>query len=138
VFGLALSGASTVVMLKALEQHGLLDSVNGCIAIGWLVVEDVATVVVLVVLPVIAASTSSGPWSAARGQSADPVAGAHSQHGNADGREGAHHAHGALRHGCLQSRALRASGASATSALDSRGPIVPFVKTHSKTTLHRG
>jgi CPA2 family monovalent cation:H+ antiporter-2 len=60
VFGLALSVASTVVMLKALEQRGLLDSVNGRIAIGWLVVEDMATVVALVALPVIAASTLTG------------------------------------------------------------------------------
>jgi CPA2 family monovalent cation:H+ antiporter-2 len=60
VFGLALSVASTVVMLKALEQRGLLDSVNGRIAIGWLVVEDMVTVVALVTLPVIAASTMSG------------------------------------------------------------------------------
>jgi K+:H+ antiporter len=56
VFGLALSVASTVVLLKALEQRGLLDTVNGHIAVGWLVVEDLASVVTLIVLPVIAAS----------------------------------------------------------------------------------
>lgn len=59
VFGLALSVASTVVMLKALEQQGLLDSVNGRIAVGWLIVEDVAMVVALVILPVIAVSSGS-------------------------------------------------------------------------------
>ncbi len=51
VFGLALSVASTVVVLRALEDHGLQQSVNGHIAIGWLVVQDLAMVLVLVLLP---------------------------------------------------------------------------------------
>jgi CPA2 family monovalent cation:H+ antiporter-2 len=51
VFGLALSVASTVVLLKALESRGVLESVNGRIAIGWLVVEDLVMVLVLVLLP---------------------------------------------------------------------------------------
>lgn len=51
VFGLALSVASTVVLLRALESRGILDSVNGRIAVGWLVVEDLVTVLVLVLLP---------------------------------------------------------------------------------------
>jgi CPA2 family monovalent cation:H+ antiporter-2 len=50
VFGLSLSCASTVVLLKALESRGVLDSMNGRIAVGWLVVEDLATVFVLVLL----------------------------------------------------------------------------------------
>jgi CPA2 family monovalent cation:H+ antiporter-2 len=54
VFGLSLSIASTVVLLKALEIRGLLGSVNGRIAVGWLVVEDIATVLVLVLLPPLA------------------------------------------------------------------------------------
>jgi CPA2 family monovalent cation:H+ antiporter-2 len=54
VFGLALSVASTVVLLRALEDRGILSSLNGQIAVGWLVVEDLAMVVALVVLPVIA------------------------------------------------------------------------------------
>ena len=54
VFGLALSVASTVVLLKALEHRGVLDSVNGRIAIGWLIVEDLVMVLVLVVLPALA------------------------------------------------------------------------------------
>ena len=54
VFGLALSVASTVVLLRALEERGALDSVNGRIAVGWLVVEDVVTVIVLVLLPALA------------------------------------------------------------------------------------
>jgi CPA2 family monovalent cation:H+ antiporter-2 len=51
VFGLALSVASTVVLLRALEDRGILESVNGRIAVGWLVVEDLAMVLVLVLLP---------------------------------------------------------------------------------------
>jgi len=54
LFGLALSVASTVVLLRALEQQGTLDSEDGHIAVGWLVVEDLATVLVLVLLPVLA------------------------------------------------------------------------------------
>ncbi len=52
VFGLSLSVASTVVLLKALESRGILDSANGRIAVGWLVVEDLVMVLVLVLLPV--------------------------------------------------------------------------------------
>ena len=51
VFGLSLSCASTVVLLKALGDRGLLDSVNGKIAVGWLLVEDLVMVVALVLLP---------------------------------------------------------------------------------------
>ncbi len=51
VFGLCLSVASTVVLLRALESRGLLESINGGIAVGWLVVEDLAMVLVLVLLP---------------------------------------------------------------------------------------
>ncbi|GGX14991.1 YbaL family putative K(+) efflux transporter [Undibacterium macrobrachii] len=54
VFGLSLSCASTVVLLKALEARGILDSMNGRIAVGWLVVEDLATVLFLVLLPALA------------------------------------------------------------------------------------
>ncbi len=55
VFGLALSVASTVVLLRALEARGVLESMNGRIAVGWLVVEDLAMILVLVLLPPIAA-----------------------------------------------------------------------------------
>lgn len=54
VFGLALSVASTVVLLRALETLGILDSHTGRIAVGWLVVEDLAMVLVLVLLPPLA------------------------------------------------------------------------------------
>ncbi|MDB5742800.1 MAG: Kef-type potassium/proton antiporter, family [Polaromonas sp.] len=54
IFGLSLSCASTVVLLKALEARGVLDTMNGRIAVGWLVVEDLATVLVLVLMPPLA------------------------------------------------------------------------------------
>ncbi|MDP1565029.1 MAG: YbaL family putative K(+) efflux transporter [Polaromonas sp.] len=62
VFGLSLSVASTVVLLRALETRGVLDSANGRIAVGWLVVEDLAMVLVLVLLPPLA------EWLSGRGQ----------------------------------------------------------------------
>lgn len=54
VFGLSLSVASTVVLLRALEANGTLDSMNGRIAVGWLIVEDLVMVLVLVLLPPLA------------------------------------------------------------------------------------
>lgn len=54
VFGLCLSVASTVVLLRAMEARGMLDSLDGRIAVGWLIVEDLATVLVLVLLPALA------------------------------------------------------------------------------------
>lgn len=54
IFGLALSTASTVVLLRALEDHNLLNSEEGRIAVGWLVVEDIAMVVALIVIPALA------------------------------------------------------------------------------------
>jgi CPA2 family monovalent cation:H+ antiporter-2 len=61
VFGLCLSVASTVVLLRALEDRGLLDSADGRIAVGWLVVEDLATVLVLVLLPALSVSLGGEP-----------------------------------------------------------------------------
>jgi len=54
VFGLALSTASTVVLLRAMEERRLLDTRRGKIAVGWLIVEDIAMVVALVLLPALA------------------------------------------------------------------------------------
>ncbi|MCY1058661.1 YbaL family putative K(+) efflux transporter [Nannocystis sp. SCPEA4] len=54
MFGLALSVASTVVLLRALEDRRLLDSPRGKIAIGWLIVEDLAMVLALVLVPAMA------------------------------------------------------------------------------------
>jgi CPA2 family monovalent cation:H+ antiporter-2 len=67
VFGLALSVASTVVLLRALEGRGLLDSVNGRIAVGWLVVEDLVMVLVLVLLPPLTVSLGGDTNAAAEG-----------------------------------------------------------------------
>lgn len=70
VFGISLSVASTVVLLRALETLGILDTYTGRIAVGWLVVEDLAMVLVLVLLPPLsgvlggnaAAATSVSIW----------------------------------------------------------------------------
>ena len=56
VFGLALSVASTVVLLRALGEAGTLESPEGRTAVGWLVVEDLIVVLALVLLPVMAGS----------------------------------------------------------------------------------
>ena len=54
VFGLSLSVASTVVLLRALEDRRLVETRRGRIAVGWLIVEDIATVLALVLLPALA------------------------------------------------------------------------------------
>ena len=54
VFGLALSVASTVVLLRALQERRLIDTEKGRIAVGWLIVEDLAMVLALVLLPALA------------------------------------------------------------------------------------
>jgi CPA2 family monovalent cation:H+ antiporter-2 len=54
VFGFSLSVASTIVLLRSLEQRNMLDSAGGKIAIGWLIVEDIVMVFALVLLPVLA------------------------------------------------------------------------------------
>src|SRR4030095_14096670 len=59
VLGLALSVASTVVLLRGLEQHDLVSTPAGHVAIGWLIVEDLLTVVVLVVSPALGAGSST-------------------------------------------------------------------------------
>ena len=66
VFGLSLSVASTVVLLRALEQRAMLQSEDGHIAIGWLIVEDLVTVFILVLLPALApaAASTRGPLAA--------------------------------------------------------------------------
>lgn len=63
VLGLCLSCASTVVLLRGLESQGALDSQNGRIAVGWLIVEDLATVLMLVLLPVFAGTMLGGETS---------------------------------------------------------------------------
>ncbi|ATZ10924.1 YbaL family putative K(+) efflux transporter [Erwinia amylovora] len=60
VFGLCLSTASTVVLLRALEERQLIDSKRGQIAIGWLIVEDLVMVLALVLLPAVAGLFEEG------------------------------------------------------------------------------
>jgi CPA2 family monovalent cation:H+ antiporter-2 len=64
VLGLAISVASTVVLLRALQDRGDVESEAGRVAIGWLIVEDLFTVVALVLLPIMAASADGGPTTA--------------------------------------------------------------------------
>ena len=60
VFGLCLSTASTVVLLRALEERQLIDTQRGQIAIGWLIVEDLVMVLTLVLLPAVAGMLDKG------------------------------------------------------------------------------
>jgi CPA2 family monovalent cation:H+ antiporter-2 len=63
IFGIALSVASTVVFLRAMQERRMLDTERGRIAVGWAIVEDVATILVLVLLPALAEllGGASGP-----------------------------------------------------------------------------
>lgn len=64
VFGLALSVASTVVLLRALQGHGIVETERGRIAVGWLIVEDLVMVLALVLLPALAAAMKTdGPMT---------------------------------------------------------------------------
>ncbi len=59
VFGLSLSVASTVVLLRGLEERSEMDSADGRLAVGWLIVQDLAMVLVLVLIPALAPSTGN-------------------------------------------------------------------------------
>ena len=74
VFGLALSVASTVVVLRALEAGRALESINGRIAVGWLIVEDVVMLLVLVLLPPLADVLGADRNAAAPASSASDLA----------------------------------------------------------------
>jgi monovalent cation:H+ antiporter-2, CPA2 family len=65
LLGLGLSVASTVVLLRVLEERNALDKVDGRIAIGWLIVQDLAMVLVLVLLPALAGSSEGQPSQSA-------------------------------------------------------------------------
>src|SRR5215217_3035289 len=65
VFGLALSVASTVVLLRALEERGKVASRDGRIAVGWLLVEDLAMVLALILLPAFAGQLGGSAGAAA-------------------------------------------------------------------------
>jgi len=66
LLGLALSVASTVVLLRILEGRSALDKDDGRIAIGWLIVQDIVMVLVLVLLPALAGSSEGGLANSAR------------------------------------------------------------------------
>ncbi len=68
VFGLALSVASTVVLLRAMEERRLLDTNRGKIAVGWLIVEDLVMVLALVLLPALAGALGDGDTANAAAQ----------------------------------------------------------------------
>jgi len=68
VFGLALSVASTVVLIRALQERRLIDTHRGRIAVGWLIVEDLAMILALVLLPALA-GILKGAEAAANGES---------------------------------------------------------------------
>ncbi|MGH2342715.1 cation:proton antiporter [Segnochrobactraceae bacterium EtOH-i3] len=61
IFGLSLSVASTVVLLKALEERNLLETPSGRVAVGWLIVEDLAMVLALVLVPALAGVLGGTP-----------------------------------------------------------------------------
>jgi CPA2 family monovalent cation:H+ antiporter-2 len=67
VFGFSLATASTVVLLRAMEERRLLDTRRGKIAVGWLIVEDLACVVALVMIPALAGALGGAAGSAAPG-----------------------------------------------------------------------
>jgi len=71
VLGLCLSVASTVVLVKALEERGAVATTNGRIAVGWLIVEDLAMVIVLVLLPALAEVLGGQVPGAAHGGGGD-------------------------------------------------------------------
>jgi len=58
MLGFSLSVASTVVLLRALEERGLVKTENGRICVGWLVIEDIAIVLGIVLLPALAGAAS--------------------------------------------------------------------------------
>jgi monovalent cation:H+ antiporter-2, CPA2 family len=62
IFGLAISIASTVVLLRNLMDQGLLNTSHGRVAVGWLVLEDLATVLILVLLPALTNNSSGVLW----------------------------------------------------------------------------
>jgi CPA2 family monovalent cation:H+ antiporter-2 len=64
VLGLAISVASTVVLLRGLMDNGLLNTRHGQVAVGWLVLEDLATVLILVFLPALAPAAGGVSWQA--------------------------------------------------------------------------
>ncbi|WP_336970439.1 YbaL family putative K(+) efflux transporter [Sphingobium aromaticiconvertens] len=75
VFGLALSVASTVVLLRALQGHDLVDTKRGQIAVGWLIVEDLVMVLALVLLPALAGVMNNADGGGGAGALLAPLLG---------------------------------------------------------------
>ena len=75
VFGLALSVASTVVLLRALQDRRMIETERGRIAVGWLIVEDLAMVLALVLLPALAGVLGGQTASRIRAPAAQPALG---------------------------------------------------------------
>ena len=69
VFGLSISIASTVVLMRSLQERRLMDSERGHIAVGWLVIQDLLTVIALVLLPVVAGLATGAGGQAVAGWS---------------------------------------------------------------------
>lgn len=78
VFGLALSVASTVVLLRALQERRIVQTDRGRIAVGWLIVEDLAMVLALVLLPALAGGLSQAAGSPSLGAWLLPLGGGRS------------------------------------------------------------
>ena len=76
VFGLALSVASTVVLLRAMQERRLMETERGRIAVGWLIVEDLAMVLTLVLLPALAGMLGATGRRRSRGHSRHGLASA--------------------------------------------------------------
>jgi CPA2 family monovalent cation:H+ antiporter-2 len=76
VFGLALSVASTVVVLRALQERRLMDTERGRIAVGWLIVEDLAMVLALVLIPALAGTLGGRPAEVTDGVATQALAAA--------------------------------------------------------------
>jgi CPA2 family monovalent cation:H+ antiporter-2 len=70
VLGMAMAVASTVVLIRVLTDRNLLDTTHGHVAVGWLIVEDVLTVIVLVLIPALGTAAATGA-GAAEGAAAD-------------------------------------------------------------------
>lgn len=64
VLGLAIAIASTIVLLRGLMDHGLLNTSHGQVAVGWLVVQDIATVLILLVMPSLSDTANGMDWRA--------------------------------------------------------------------------
>lgn len=75
VFGLALSVASTVVLLRALQGANLVDTRRGRIAVGWLIVEDLVMVLALVLLPALAGVMNNADAAGGAGALLAPLLG---------------------------------------------------------------